>query len=117
MQLELAIDEAKLLRRDERQLPSLFSNLDDRSEAAIDHPLALEGHRILLRVEAVVGPHQITHSGHGGVTRRLIGPLDPGENDRLVGIRLNGLAKVGELPVGHVVAPTFKNALRAELFE
>ena len=100
-----------------RQLPSLPSKLDNRGEAAIDQPLAVKGHWVLIRVEAVVGLHQFVHSGHGGVTSCFIGPLDPGENDRLVLFRLNGLAKVGELPVGDVIAPAFENARRAEFLE
>src|SRR4029079_16179960 len=100
---------------EDEQLLSLPSKLDDRSEAAVDQPLAVEGHWVLLRVEAGVGLHQFVHSGHCGVTCRFIRPLDPRENDRLVLLRLNRLAKVSELPMGHVVAPAFENAPRAEL--
>src|SRR3712207_4107513 len=93
------------------------SKLDHWHEPAEDHALAIEWHRVLLRIEPVVRLHQFAHPAHGGVAGGLVGPFDPGENDCLVLRRLDGSAEVGELAVWHVVAPAFENSRGAELLE
>src|SRR5687767_4024698 len=91
--------------------------LHDRREPAIDQPLAVERHRVLLRIDPVVALHELVHSAHCGVAGRLVGPFDPGEDNGLVLVRLDGLAEVRELAVAYIVAPTFENARGAELLE
>jgi dihydrofolate reductase len=61
--------------------------------------------------------HPVGHLRHGGIAGLLVRPLDPGEDDRLVGFGLNGLAEIGDLAVGHVVAPALDHARGAEVDE
>src|SRR5690606_7437473 len=86
-----------------------------RLEPAVDHPRAVEGHRIDLRVHPRVTT--VHHLLHAGVAGRLVGPLDPREHDRLVFLALHGAAEVGLLAVGHVVAPALDHAGGAVLDE
>ncbi len=89
----------------------------DGLEAAEDHPLAVERHRVGFRVHArilEVGGH---HLGHAGVARGLVGPFDPAEDDRLVVLRLDRAVEVGGVALGHIVAPAFHDARGTEVDE
>src|SRR3546814_2283720 len=59
----------------------------------------------------------LPHLGHSRVARRLVGPFDPGEDHRLILLRLHGAAKIGLLAVAHVVTPAFQDADGAHLHE
>ena len=53
------------------------SKLHDRRKSAVDHPLAVERHRVLIRIEPAVSLKQLVNPAHRPVARRLVGPLDP----------------------------------------
>ena len=82
-------------------------------EAAVDHPLAVERHRVRVRLQPRVGHHL----GHAGVARLARWPFDPGEDHRLVGLALHGHREGRDLALGHVVAPALDAPERAVLLE
>src|SRR3546814_635250 len=88
---------------------------DHGREAAVDQALAVEWHRVLRRVHAWV--RIAHHLLHARVAGGLVGPLDPREHHRLVVLRLPGLAEVGLLADGYVVAPALQHAGRADVYD
>ena len=93
-----------------RIAPSPVPEFHDRYKTAEDHPLAVERHRVLVRVDPAVGLHQIGHPAHGGIAGRLVRPFDPGRDDRFVVFRLYRPAKVAELAIGYVIPPALHDA-------
>ena len=79
------------------------AGIDDHLEAAKDHPLAVERHRVGLRIEARVGHHFFLHP----VARFLRRPDHPREDHCFVGLALDRHGKRRHLAVRHVVAPAF----------
>src|SRR3546814_10569418 len=88
---------------------------DQGREAAVEQALAVERHRVLRRVHA--GIRIAHHLLHARVAGGLVGPLDPREHHCLVVLRLHGLAEVGLLADGYVVAPALQHAGRAVVDE
>src|SRR5919198_3656081 len=89
------------------------SCLHDHFKAAVDQPLSVKGHRVLVRLQPRVG-HDLLHAVISYLARR---PDDPGENDRLVVLALDRHGKRGELPIWYVVAPTLDEFQCAVLLE
>ena len=87
--------------------------VDQRREAAEDHPLAVEGHR---------GAH-LLHAGiaHdlliGRIAGRPVGIFEPGEDDLLVGPGVHGLAEIRDLALGNVAVPGLDVTLDPEFVE
>jgi hypothetical protein len=74
---------------------------DDRIEAAHDHPHSVERH-----VLAHFGHRGVAHELLiGGVARLPVGIFEPGEDDLLVRLGINGLAEVGDFSFGNVAVP------------
>src|SRR5688572_11400637 len=94
-----------------RGAPTAF--VDDRIEAAKDHALAVERHVREHLLHARVFHHLLV----GGLVSRLVGVLDPGEDDGLVILGLYRTLEIGHLALGHVFPPAFDHPLYAELLE
>src|SRR5262249_14487700 len=62
-------------------------------------------------------PRVVHHLGHRCIARGLVRPLDPGKHYRLVILRLNCAAKVGELALLDVIAPALEHASGTILYE
>src|SRR5690606_19224118 len=82
----------------------------DRRKAAEYQPLAVEWHRMGLRVHARIGFHQLHHLRHCGIARRFVRPLDPGEDHFLIFGGIDGTAKIRDLTLGYAVAPALEDA-------
>src|SRR5690606_131102 len=80
--------------------------VDDGDEAAVDQAPAVERHRALVRLPPRVGYDLLP----AGLARFLRRPFGPGKDDRLAVLRLHRPPEVGELAVGHVVAPVLDHA-------
>ena len=108
-----AADDTDRFRRYELMAVPHCSGVDDRREAAIDHALAVERHVGVVRLH----PPVLHDLRPGRVARLLRGPFDPGVDDLLVARGLHRALEVGDLAVGHVVAPRFDHARGAVFLE
>src|SRR5690554_5025857 len=89
------------------------SFIHHHAEAAIDHPLAVEGHGIAVLFQARVFHHLL----HADVAHLAGGPLDPGEHHGFLRFQFHRHGEGGEFPVGYIVAPAFGDAQGAVLPE
>ncbi len=65
------------------------------------------------RIDPAICLGHILHHVANAVTRRLVGPFNPAEDNRFVGLVLNRREKVGRLTPRHIVTLAFNNAKRA----
>src|SRR5690606_24012658 len=89
------------------------SGFDDLLEAAVDQALAVERHRIDVRLQAWVRHHLL----HAFVAQLARWPGNPREHDGLVGLAFHGHRKRRHLAIGHVLAPAFDDLERTVLLE
>src|SRR5690606_16100901 len=92
---------------------ALPAQVEQRFEAAENHALAVERHRIVGRIHARI----LHHLPDARVAGGLVGPFHPCEHDRLVGGGPHRAAEVGDLALGHVVAPGLDHTRGAGLDE
>src|SRR5690606_10809676 len=90
--------------------PSLIHH---HAEAAIDHPLAVEGHGVAVLFQARVFHHLL----HADVAHLAGGPFDPGEHHGFLRFQFHRHGEGGEFSVRYIVAPAFGDAQGAMLPE